>query len=339
VGDPTSDWKRVCAGYRTPSDAIATKKLLLNVTLIALTWAAMVWAVRHAVVVVVPLGLLSALLFNQLFLFQHDMGHNAFFASSKKNELVGVVVCVFMLTPFREWTRSHAFHHRNVARLDRRVPADIYTMTVDEWRGAPRWQRGLYRVFRHPFTLLVVAPLWYFFVANRIKGSVCPGLPRGKNLVNVQVTTIGFASFALLMSALIGWRDFVVVEAATLLPGGALGLWIFYLGHSFDHTWYAPSPDAWSHQQAALRGASFCRMPRWLAWFLADIGYHHVHHLDPRIPSYRLRQCHDDNPQLFGAVRPISVGQALHGLLWLRLYDQQRERLVPFSAAALKTSG
>lgn len=331
VVDGDADWRVACARYRTPSDAIAGRKLALNLSLLALTWAAMIAALAHgADLLVVPLGVVAGLVFNQLFLFQHDMGHGAFFASRRANEIAGTLVCVLMLTPFLEWTRSHAFHHRNVARLDRRVLGDIYTMTVREWHAAGPWKRLGYRLFRHPFTLLFIVPVYYFFVANRIKGSVCPGMPRGRNLWNVWLTTFAFAAFAITASRFVGWRAFVLVEMATLVPGGAVGLWIFYMGHNFEHTWYATSPSTWTYREAALRGASFCVMPRFLGWLLADIGYHHVHHLDPRIPSYRLRACHEENPQLFGGVKPLSLAASVRGLLRGRLYDEERAALVGF---------
>jgi acyl-lipid omega-6 desaturase (Delta-12 desaturase) len=334
------DWRSICETYRTADDGLATRKLLVNLSALALTWAAMVWALSssHGTIpwTVIPLGVVSGLLFNQLFLFQHDMGHGAFFTTAKKNQVVGMWICVLMLTPFLEWTRSHAHHHRNVAHLDRRVLGDIYTMTVSEWHNAGVWKRLGYRLFRSPVTLMGFVPLYYFFVANRIKGSVSPGFPRGRSLVNLWATTFGFIGFAAAMSWLIGFRTFVIIELATLIPGGAVGLWIFYMGHSFEHTWYAREQTGWSHEEAALRGASFCVMPRALGWLFADIGFHHVHHLDARIPSYRLRACHEENPAVFGQVKPLSLASAVYGIFWLSLYDEDKERLVSFHTAAIR---
>ncbi len=330
-----ADWPEICRRYHTAEDGIAARKLAVNLVAIAVTWAALFAALRsfplpEALGVVIPLGVVSALLFNQLFLYQHDMGHGAFFASRRLNQWVGSVVCVFMLTPFLEWTRSHSHHHVNVGRLERRVLGDIYTMTVEEWARAGWLKRLGYALFRSPVTLLLVAPLYYFFVSNRIKGSVCPDFPRGRHLASVHLTTAAYLLFALLMSQVVGLRDFAIVQAVTLVPAGALGIWIFYMGHTFEGMWFARGPEDWSHEAAALKGSSYCVMPRWLGWLLADIGYHHVHHLDPRIPCYRLRACHEENPALFAAVRPLSLSLAVRGLFEGRLYDAASERLVSF---------
>lgn len=331
-----ADWTEVTARYRTPDDAVAWRKLVACLAGLVGSWALMVVGSRPDAVLwpVVGGGIIGASLFmNQLFLYQHDMGHMAFFEGRRTNDVVGQLVCIFMLTPFLEWTRSHALHHKNLGKLDHRSLGDIYVMTLDEWRGAPSWKRGLYRMFRSVVTLLGIAPLWYFLVANRIKGSLCKDLPRGRNLVNLWVTTLGFAVYAALMGETLGWTRFILLQGAVLAVGGALGLFIFYLGHNFEHTWFARSPADWTHKEAALRGASFCTMPRWLGWFLADIGFHHVHHLDARVPCYRLRACHEENPALFGAVRPITLGEAVTSLWSLRLYDTEREELVSFADA------
>lgn len=322
-------WRAVTARHRTPSDARAWLEVLACVVPLVALWLLLVASLQLPYIATLVLAAVASLFFTRLFLLQHDMGHGALFKTPWLNDVVGIIVCVPLLTPYWEWRKSHAIHHSHAGKLETRIVPDILTMTVDEWRTAPLWKRAAYRVFRSVPFLFGVAPLWHFLVSNRIKGSMCRELPRGKNLLNVWITTAGFALFAWAVSSVIGFGSFLAIQAPIIVIGGMFGMWIFYLEHNFETTWLARE-GAWSHEDASLRGSSFCPMPRWLAWLVADVGYHHVHHLDPKVPSYRLRACHDDNPELFGRVPRLSIRESLRGAWSLRVYDEEHGRLVPF---------
>lgn len=333
---PRPQWRAICDRYRVRDDRKAWSKLGLNLGLLLLSYLALFWVTRVSLVLALLPAISTALLLTQLFMLQHDMGHGSFFETERQNRWVGSLVGVLVATPFLEWTRSHAHHHKNAGHLGRRVIGDIYTMTVDEWRRAPLHTRLVYRVFRNPVTLLVVVPFWYFLVSQRVKGSVCPDFPRGRELASVVLTNLALVGLIFLLGSGFGWKAFLVTHAAMLVVGGAIGVWLFTMGHDFETAWYARDEDHYTFEDAALRGSSFCRMPGWLAWLLCDVGYHHVHHLDVRIPCYRLRECHDENPQLFAGVPSMSVGQSLRGLYRVKLYDQDAEVMVPFSAAGVR---
>lgn len=324
-----AEWRAVLARYRDADDATAWRQLVSCLVPLAALWALMILALRVHPALTVLLSLPSSLVFIRLFMLQHDMGHGSFFKTQWLNEVVGSVVCVPLLTPYREWKKSHALHHGNTGRLEGRVLADIYTMTLAEWQTASTTKRLGYRLFRSVPVLLGVAPSFTFVVTNRIKGSMCKGLPRGWNLVNVHLTTLAFVLWSFMWSRIIGFEAFLWVQVPTIVVGGAIGIWIFVMEHNHERTWLA-TRAGWSHEQSALRGSSFCLMPRWLAWATADVGYHHVHHLDPKIPNYRLQACHDENPQLFAGVPVVTVGDTLRDLWSLRLYDGDQQKLVPF---------
>ncbi len=315
--------------YRAPDDAVATRQLISCVVPLAVLWGLMIAALQVHTALTVLLALPTSLVFIRLFMLQHDMGHGSFFKTHWKNEVVGMVVCVPLLTPYLEWRKSHALHHGNTARMEGRQLPDIYTMTLAEWQTASTAKRLGYRLFRSVPMLMGVAPSWTFMVTNRLKGSMCKGLPRGRNLLNVHLTTLGFVAWSFIWSQIIGFEAFLWVQVPTVVIGGAIGLWIFLMEHNHEQTLLATS-TAWSHEQAALKGSSFCLMPAWLAWATADVGYHHVHHLDPKIPNYRLKACHDENPALFATVPAITVSDTLRDLWSLRLYDEQQNKLVPF---------
>jgi omega-6 fatty acid desaturase (delta-12 desaturase) len=325
-------WRQITDRYRTPSDAIAFRQVASCVLPLVALWLVMIASLRLPYVVTLLLCVVSSLFFIRLFMLQHDCGHGSLFKTPWLNDVVGIVICFPLLTPYWEWRKSHAIHHGITSQLENRILNDIYTMTVAEWQRAPTWQRIGYRIFRSVPVLMGIAPTWTFVISNRIKGSMCKGLPRGRNLANVVVSTVVFAAFAFGMSRVIGWDGFLKIQAPILVFGGMIGIWIFYMEHNFEQTWWSEQ-KSWTHEDSALRGSSFCVMPRWFAWCLADVGFHHVHHLDTRIPNYRLRACHDENPALFSQVPPVTIGDTLYALWTLRLYDERIGRLVPFSAA------
>lgn len=315
--------------YRTPSDARAWGQLASCVFPLIGVWIAMLWSIDVSYALTLAIAVPGCLVFVRLFMLQHDMGHGALFKTPWLNDVVGILICVPLLTPYWEWRKSHALHHGNTARLETRIVPDIYTMTTAEWAAASTAKRLAYRVFRSVPFLMGVAPSWHFLISNRIKGSMCKGLPRGKNLVNVHLTTLLYVAFAFTVSHFVGFEQFVLVQAPLLLMGGAVGIWTFVMEHNHRTTWLSTAAT-WTHEQAALRGSSFCTMGPIARWALADVGYHHIHHLDARIPNYRLKACHDENPQLFGNVPSFTIWQTLEDLWSLRLYDEQQERLVPF---------
>ncbi|MDP2341888.1 MAG: fatty acid desaturase [Deltaproteobacteria bacterium] len=322
-------WRTVCDRYRTADDAVAWGQLASCIVPLAGLWALMILSLQTHYAVTLLLSLPASLVFIRLFMLQHDMGHGSLFKTPWLNDVVGILVCVPLLTPYWEWRKSHALHHGNTSKLETRILADIYTMTLAEWQTSSTAKRLGYRLFRSVPMLMGVAPSWTFLVSNRIKGSMCKGLPRGRNLVNVHLTTLAFCLWAFANSWFIGLEAFISLQAPIVLVGGAIGIWIFYMEHNHEQTWLSSS-SSWSHEAAALRGSSFCLMPFWLAWATANVGYHHIHHLDSRIPNYRLRACHEDNPELFAGVPSYTVMDTLRSMWSLRLYDEATEKLVPF---------
>jgi len=129
---------------------------------------------------------------------------------------------------------------------------------------------------------------------------------------------------------LLGPRDFLLIQAPTAMLAGAAGVWLFYVQHQFEDT-YWQSNEAWSYADAALKGSSYLNLPRVLQFFTGNIGLHHVHHLSARIPNYNLQRAHDDNPVLHG-VPTLSLWDGIRAVR-LKLWDERRGRLVTFAEA------
>jgi omega-6 fatty acid desaturase (delta-12 desaturase) len=227
------------------------------------------------------------------------------------------------LTPYRHWRWQHAIHHGTAGDLDRRGSGDIWTLTVQEYLQSTRWRRFAYRLARNPIVLFVIAPLYVFVVHHRFAVSSAPRRERQ----SVRRTNWALLGITLVMSAVIGLKEFVLIQLTVSAFAGALGVWLFYVQHQFEGAYWARSGD-WSYTAAALQGSSFYKLPRILQWFTGNIGFHHIHHLSPRIPNYHLQRCHEADP-FFRTVKPVTLLASLKCLSF-RLWDEQRNVFVGF---------
>ncbi|HWQ90281.1 MAG TPA: fatty acid desaturase, partial [Clostridia bacterium] len=232
---------------------------------------------------------------------------------------------VLTYTPFRHWRWEHALHHGTAGDLDRRGQGDVWTLTVQEYLKATRWKRLAYRLARNPFVLFILAPLFLFMVKQRFPS---PRAARRERR-SVYLTNLAVLSMVAAVSALIGWKAWLFIQLAILLPAGIAGVWLFYVQHQFEGV-YWERHQQWDYCTAALQGSSFYKLPKVLQWFSGNIGFHHIHHLSPRIPNYNLEKCHRAEP-LFQTVKPISFVSSLKAL-GFRLWDEERRQLVGYWA-------
>ena len=260
------------------------------------------------------------------FIVFHDCAHGSFLRSKRANAWLGVAVGLFVYEPFYSWRHAHAVHHATAGDLARRGTGDVATLTVAEYWARPLRSRVAYRLFRNPLVMLGVGPLWALIVQPRlVPHDARPRIRRsviGTNLV--LLVLVGAVCW------LIGWREFLLVQAPTAWLAGAAGVWLFYVQHQFEDA-YWEDPGSWSFADAALRGSSYLKLPQPLQFFTGNIGLHHVHHLCARIPNYNLQRAHDENP-VFRSVPVLSIRQAVHSLR-LKLWDEARGRLVTFAEA------
>src|SRR5579859_542539 len=258
----------------------------------------------------------------RLFIIFHDAGHGSFFKSSRANAIIGNITGLIAWTPYEYWRHDHAVHHATNGDLDRRGKGDVYTMTVAEYMAAPWWTRLVYRVIRNPLVMFTVGPLIQFIIINRFYP---PGTGK-RERDSVILTNLLLAAIVGVMVWRIGWHAFVLVETPVMLLATVGGVWMFYVQHNFDRT-YMVRRDQWDFFTAGMNGSSFYKLPRLLQWFTGNIGFHHIHHLSPKIPNYKLQQCYQDNPIFH--VRPVTIPLSLKSLGY-RLWDEQQKRLVGF---------
>lgn len=318
-------WNRVLKPYARSHFGKATWQLASTLTLYALTWYLGLRALEISWILTLVLAVPAAGLLVRLFIIQHDCGHGSFFRSRRANEMVGSAIGVLTLTPFHYWRRTHAVHHATSGDLDRRSFGDIETLTVNEYRALSRWGKLKYRLYRNLFVLLVLGPAWQFIVKHRFPWDV----PRRwhREWGSVLWTNVAVVALVTVGCVTLGWQRFLLVQAPITLASGAIGVWLFYVQHQFEDTYWRENPE-WDFHRAGIEGSSYYDLPRWLHWFTGNIGYHHIHHLASRIPNYRLRECFHEVTELHRVTR-LRFRESLR-CARLKLWDEESQRLVGF---------
>jgi acyl-lipid omega-6 desaturase (Delta-12 desaturase) len=263
------------------------------------------------------------------FVVFHDCAHGSFLPSKRANGSVGRLVGLFVLSPFERWRHDHAIHHATSGDLERRGVGDIITLTVAEYRARGRRGRLAYRAIRNPVVMFGLGPVIAMIVGPRI--ATRSQRPRMRH--SVLGTDIVLLAIVGGLCWLIGWQSFLLVWAPSAMIAGSVGIWLFYVQHQFEDA-YWKSADDWSYSDAALRGSSYLKLPKVMQFFTGNIGLHHVHHLNARIPNYNLQRAHDENP-IFHQVPTLSLSDALRTVR-LKLWDEERGKLVTFAQASLK---
>ncbi len=264
----------------------------------------------------------------RVFVMFHDCTHGSLLPSRRANRWAGRILGLLVLSTFYQWRHEHAGHHATSGDLDRRGEGDVETLTVAEYQ-ARRWRGRLaYRLFRYPLVMFGLGPVFAMLIEPRLVRRGTPSRMRK----SVLCTDAAVAVIVAALCWLIGWEDLLTVWAPPALLAGSVGIWLFYVQHQFENVNWQRH-DEWSYAAAALRGGSYLKLPKLLQFFTANIGLHHVHHLNPRIPNYNLQRAHDSNV-VFAGVPTVSIRDGLRAV-HLKLWDEDAGRLVTFSQANL----
>ncbi|HNX24615.1 MAG TPA: fatty acid desaturase [Spirochaetota bacterium] len=260
----------------------------------------------------------------KIFIILHDCCHNSYFKSPRTCSIIGHICGFITFTPFYDWQRSHGIHHASVSNLERRGVGDLWTMTVEEYRSSSLLRRIQYRIYRNAFFLFGVAPLLLFVVVYRLPHQNM----RRKDLFSIIITDIMIAVIIATAYFTVGLIPYLEVFIPVVTVASISGMWLFFIQHQFKKVYWSHSGN-WDPVKAAMDGSSFYNLPGILRWFSGSIGYHHIHHLKPRIPNYKLRKCYNNIPEL-QEITPISIFAGFRSL-FLYLWDEKTGELVNFS--------
>jgi omega-6 fatty acid desaturase (delta-12 desaturase) len=318
-----SKWKSIIADFQKPSLGRATWQIVNTIGLYLAVWVAMFFTHQISWWLTIPLAIFNGGLMVRIFIIFHDCGHGSFFKSRRANDILGLITGMLTNTPYHHWKWEHSIHHASSGHLERRGVGDVWTLTVEEYIASSRWKKFAYRMARNPLILFVVAPMVLFVILERFPSSKAS--PREKRSVHIMNGAI--LALALSLIAIFGFLPWLIIQLTVLVVAYSSGVWLFYVQHQFEDAYWEHG-DEWDYTAAALQGSSFYKLPKILQWFSGNIGYHHIHHLSPRIPNYNLERCHYSDPML-SEIKPLTLFTSIKSINY-RLWDEKAKKLIGF---------
>lgn len=292
------------------------------VPLIAL-WTAAYYVMPFSPAIAIILSVISSGFVVRTFIIFHDCTHSSFFKNRKANDFFGNITGILTAFPYEKWKREHLIHHATSGNIDKRGIGDIDMLTVDEYLNKTKWQRFLYRLYRNPFVMFGLGPFYLLFGANRFNRKDA----KAKERKNTYFTNVAIVIMYALLVFLLGWQSVLLVHGVSLYIAALLGIWLFYIQHTFEESYFEYDPE-WDYVKAAVEGSSYYQLPKVLQWITGNIGYHHVHHLAPKVPNYKLEDAHETVKPLQKATT-ITLKTSLESIRY-KLYDTEQRKFVTF---------
>ncbi|MGG1551072.1 fatty acid desaturase [Paenibacillus ferrarius] len=316
-------WRADIAPYEKPQWKMSMWQIVNTVGPFLVLWVLAFLSLSVSVWLTLLVDVLAAGFLVRIFIIFHDCCHKSFFRNKWANEAVGTLMGILTFVPFHQWRHTHAVHHASSGNLDRRGVGDIWTLTAQEYMEASRLRKLTYRLYRNPAIMFLVGPIYIFLIDYRFNRKRA-GM---KERMNTYLTNAVIAGACGLLIWGIGWQSFLLIEGPMFLLSGMAGIWLFYVQHNYEETYYENEAE-WDYVKAAMHGSSFYRLPKVLQWITGNIGYHHIHHLSPRVPNYHLEKAHQAN-EVLRDVQTITLRTSLQSLKF-RIWHEEKKRFITF---------
>ena len=316
------NWYYALKIFRTSNRLKATWQLINTIIPYFCLWYLTIRSIQlgYPYILTIFLALTAAAFLVRMFILFHDCVHYSLFKSKNTNIFFGYCLGVFLFISFADWRFTHLRHHWTYSNLDSRGFGDIWTMTKKEYENASTMQRLRYKLYRNPLVLLICG---VFLLSKR--PSYFMVKPRER--MDILFTYLLISAVALTASSIIGWSVYFLIQLPVLWLAGGVGIWLFYVNHQFEGGYWVRK-DEWDPLSAAMKGSSYYKLPAVLNWFSSNIGYHHVHHIDPMIPNYHLKKCYNAVPALL-AKEPLTLTKSL-ACYRFKLWDEDLQKMVAF---------
>ena len=317
----------IVKAYQLPSPRKATIQILNSFLPFIGIWVAMYFLKDISLGLTFALAVVNAFFLVRIFIIQHDCGHQSFTASRKANDAIGLICSLVSFMPYKYWAKSHNFHHgHNGILWEHRDIGDINLLTVNEFKQLGFWKKLHYMIFRSAPVLFVIGPIWYILVHNRIPSIKMKGWEQARRAL-IRHNLLLVAVYVALLLAL-GYEALLLVHLPILVAFGIIAVWFFYVQHQHETT-YKAWKDKWEYIRAAIQGSTYYKLPKWMHWLTGNIGYHHIHHLNPLVPNYELARCHNENPVFEQVANKITFWQSLK-CVFNKLWDEEQQRMISF---------
>lgn len=330
--EKTAQLRKFVAPFEKADVKASVRQLVNTIPPFIIAWFLAYQALDVSIWLTIALSAVAAAFVIRTFIIFHDCTHGSFFKNKKANAIVGTITGIMTLFAYEKWKREHSIHHASSGNLDKRGVGDIWVMTVKEYEEASKWERFQYRLYRNPVILFGFGPLYLFLIANRVNRKAAKRQER----INTHVLTLIIVSIYLLIGFTLGWHVLLMVQLPIIYIAGMAGIWLFYVQHQFEDS-YFENESEWDFVKAAVDGSSYYKLPAWLEWMTGSIGYHHVHHLAPRVPNYHLEEAHENTPPLHKATT-ITLKTSLESIKF-RLYDEENNTFITFKKMKERLAG
>lgn len=312
--------------YQLPSARKATIQILNTFLPFLAMWTAIYLLIDYSIWLALPIAIVNGFFLGRIFIIQHDCGHHSFTPSKQANDTIGMFASLLTCIPYKYWARGHNFHHsHNGVLWEHRDIGDIPMLTVKEFHQMNWWGKFQYMVLRSGFVLFLIVPLVYIFFNNRLPLIQLKGFEMARRAL-WRSTALTLAFYAALV-LLLGWKA-LIMHLVIVWIFGIIALWFFYIQHQHE-TAYKEWKDRWDYLRAAIQGSTYYKLPKIMHWLTGNIGYHHIHHLNPLVPNYELARCHRENPVFEKLANTLSFWESLK-CVFNKLWDEEQERMITF---------